>query len=486
MSEPRSKQSVPAPYERHSLRIAAAAQEGSPSPGARIPDGVIVDGLVLGGKTIEEAGPLVRAMAERKLLVPITVRAGGRSVRRTAGELGATCDAEAALAACVAEEDAGLLRRIAAWITSGGERRVPLPVRLDRNACEERLLRLTRDWMQPPREPRLKWVGERIERIPGKPGFEVDAEGSCARVEAVLASSEWQEAVARSVGEGETLEAWLKQGTPLAVDLAVVAKPPRVTAAHLDAIRMELSRFSTRFRTGERNRAHNIRLASRAIDGLVLLPGDTFSYNDTVGPRTRRAGFRLAPQIVDGELVPGIGGGVCQVSTTLYNAALLADMEIVRRRHHQFPVHYVPAGRDATVAYGSLDLQFRNRFQKPVALHVTTQGSRLLVRVYGAPECRREVKLLRTGIRRLPAGVVRVSGSGRAGKARTPRSGHRVTLIRVVRDPSGVERRETISCDVYPPQHAVIYSESRRRRPPSRGSQAPEVAAEVRAETGGG
>jgi hypothetical protein len=174
------------------------------------------------------------------------------------------------------------------------------------------------------------------------------------------------------------------------------------------------------------------------------------------------------------------------VSTTLYNAALLSDMQVVLRRHHQFPVKYVPAGRDATVVYGAQDLRFRNRFRQPVALHVTAEGSRLVARVFGAAECRREVKLMRTGIRRLPARVVRATGSPpRSAKPRTPRSGHRVTLVRVVREPSGGVRRETISRDVYPPQHAVVYEGSRRRRSPSsaRGRSAPTMTAATQAVT---
>src|SRR5439155_11763175 len=141
---------------------------------------------------------------------------------------------------------------------------------------------------------------------------------------------------------------------------------------------------STSFSLRDRNRVHNIRVAAKAIDGLFLLPGEEFSYNATVGPRRASAGFRTAPEIVQGNLVPGIGGGVCQVSSTLYNIALLADLEITRRHHHRFPVHYLPAGRDATVSDGGLDLRFRNRLDAPVALLLSVKGGRLLARLYGA------------------------------------------------------------------------------------------------------
>src|SRR5207248_462182 len=94
-----------------------------------------------------------------------------------------------------------------------------------------------------------------------------------------------------------------------------------------------------------------------------------------------------------------IGGGVCQVSSTLYNAALLADLEITRRHHHHFPVHYLPAGRDATVSDGGLDLRFRNRLGAPVALLLSVKGGRILARVYGAEGSRRSVRLLTERLR---------------------------------------------------------------------------------------
>jgi vancomycin resistance protein YoaR len=447
--------------------LVAGSAISSPAEPGRIMDGVVLDGLSLGGKTPAEAEALIRAVAERKLQMPLLLRAGTRTARRTPRELGATCDVAAAVAAATAaSEDSSAFERLQARLPFVGGRRIGLPLQLDARRCEERLKRIARSWAAPPREPRLRWVSgpagglSQPQVIPGRPGYRLDAPASRAHLEAVLAATNWQEAAANSVGAEETLGAWQRGVTPLPVEMVLPARSPRITDADVRALTTELTRFSTRFRAGEKNRAHNIRLACRAIDGVILLPGDVFSYNETVGHRTRRAGFRLAPQIVDGELVPGIGGGVCQVSTTVYNAALLADLQIVRRNHHQFPVHYVPAGRDATVADGSLDLRFRNRLSRPVALHVTAEGSRVVARVFGAPECRREVTLQRTGIRFVPARTVRVTDRslrpGRRVVERPARRGQRVTLIRVTRDPNGLTRRETISRDLYRPENGVI------------------------------
>src|SRR5205823_2528692 len=174
----------------------------------------------------------------------------------------------------------------------------------------------------------------------------------------------------------------------------------KVTADHLGSINTVLAAYSTSMGGSSRNRRHNIQVACQAIDGTVLMPGEVFSYNDTVGPRSERAGFRTAPVIIHGELVPGTGGGICQVSSTLYNVALLGGLKIVRRSHHQFPVHYVPPGRDATVAYGSLDLRFANSLPRPVALDVKTAGSRVVIHLYGCAESKRDVQLVSSHVTR--------------------------------------------------------------------------------------
>ena len=115
----------------------------------------------------------------------------------------------------------------------------------------------------------------------------------------------------------------------------------------------------------------------------MILPGEEFSYNKATGPRTAESGYREANVIIGGELTPDIGGGVCQTSTTLYNALLLADLTILERHNHSIPVGYVPIGQDAAVAYGYLDLKFKNPFDFPIFLHTKLTGDRLYVYIYG-------------------------------------------------------------------------------------------------------
>ncbi len=127
------------------------------------------------------------------------------------------------------------------------------------------------------------------------------------------------------------------------------------------------TKYSTNTQNGK-NRADNIRLASDKITGIILAPGDIFSFNEIVGPRTREAGYKSAHVYFAGRVIDGIGGGICQVSTTLYNAALFADLEIIERRNHMFTVGYAPLGNDATISYGFTDFKFKNSTNWPIKL----------------------------------------------------------------------------------------------------------------------
>ncbi|MNX61862.1 Vancomycin B-type resistance protein VanW [compost metagenome] len=128
---------------------------------------------------------------------------------------------------------------------------------------------------------------------------------------------------------------------------------------------------------------HNIRQAVLALDGVVIEPGESFSFNDNVGPRIPERGYREAPAFMERDLVTSVGGGVCQVSSSLYNAALLSGLTIVERHAHFRRVTSVPPGRDATVWYGAADLKFKNQFAYPVRLNLKVEKEGLGVLITG-------------------------------------------------------------------------------------------------------
>ena len=127
-------------------------------------------------------------------------------------------------------------------------------------------------------------------------------------------------------------------------------------------------------------------IACQKINGKVVLVGDTFSYNQTLGPRTIAAGYKNGKIYEGGEIVDGIGGGICQISSTLYNTVLMSNLEIVERRNHQFVTSYLPAGRDATVVYGAIDFKFKNTRKFPVRISASAKNGIATVSMFGFKE----------------------------------------------------------------------------------------------------
>ena len=163
---------------------------------------------------------------------------------------------------------------------------------------------------------------------------------------------------------------------------------PKVTIDQIgtEAFPDQLSTFTTRYDVSDVDRSTNLQIACQKINGKVILAGETFSYNQTLGPRTVAAGYKNGKIYSGGEVVDGIGGGICQISSTLYNAVLMANLQIVERRNHQFVTSYVPAGRDATVVYGVTDFKFKNTRQYPVRIVASAKNGIATVSVYGIKE----------------------------------------------------------------------------------------------------
>ena len=170
--------------------------------------------------------------------------------------------------------------------------------------------------------------------------------------------------------------------------IPLIIKKPETTLEDLgdEAFPSQLSTFTTRYDVSDVDRTTNLKLACKKINGTVLLAGETFSYNNVVGKRTVAAGYKNAKIYEAGQVVDGLGGGICQISSTLYNAALLANMDIVERRNHQFVTSYVEAGRDATVVYGSTDFKFKNTRKYPVKITATVNAGIATISIYGIKE----------------------------------------------------------------------------------------------------
>ena len=144
-----------------------------------------------------------------------------------------------------------------------------------------------------------------------------------------------------------------------------------------------LGTCTTNYDASNINRNNNLNLAASKLNGTIVNPGETFSYNQTIGQRTIAAGFKEAKAYANGKVVLDVGGGICQLSSTLYNSALLSNLEIVERRSHYFKTSYLPAGRDATVSWGSVDFKFKNNRKYPIKITAIAQDGVVKVEIYG-------------------------------------------------------------------------------------------------------
>ena len=147
-----------------------------------------------------------------------------------------------------------------------------------------------------------------------------------------------------------------------------------------------LSEFTTRYDASNKNRSNNLELSSNKVNGTIILPGEIFSYNKIVGQRTISAGYKEAAVYVNGKVVQGIGGGICQLSSTLYNAVLYANLEITSRSNHRFLTSYVSEGRDATVSWGTIDFCFKNTRKYPIKIVSTVKNGLVKIAIYGIKE----------------------------------------------------------------------------------------------------
>lgn len=222
-----------------------------------------------------------------------------------------------------------------------------------------------------------------------------------------------------------------------------------------------LSSYSTSFASSSSNRATNVSLATNKINGKVLMPGEVFSFNDTVGKRTPQAGFKVAGVYMNGQVATDYGGGICQVSSTLYNAVLRANLEIVDHSNHMFEVGYVPIGTDATVSWGAPDFKFKNSRSYPIKIATSSSNRKCVVKFYGLKESEEydiEIVSYRTGS--VPYRTTYTTDSSlAAGQQKVIQrgsNGAKSVAYRIRKKNGQVISKELLSKDTYDPHNQII------------------------------
>lgn len=186
----------------------------------------------------------------------------------------------------------------------------------------------------------------------------------------------------------------LDRSADQALNIPLTLTQPKITTLSLEATLFKdtLSKVTTYFSPKKVERTSNVRLSASLVNGTVLNPGEEFSYNNVVGPRTRQRGFKEAPIFAAGEIVDGLGGGICQVSSSLYMASLRADMKTTSRRNHAFYIDYAPNGEDATVVYGLIDFKFINTSKYPIKILAASKDNWITITIKGTVTEKKTVK----------------------------------------------------------------------------------------------
>lgn len=246
------------------------------------------------------------------------------------------------------------------------------------------------------------------------------------------------------------------------VPLVVDEINPVIYAADLSSIDSLITSYTTQFDAFNTNRAENIRLAARSINGTLVKQGDDFSFNRNVGLRLAEYGYKEAPVFIEGKIVPDWGGGVCQVSSTLYNAVLLADMSIEERTSHFYPPGYVPIGQDATVADNLLDFRFKNSTETNIYIKSEVSDDQLTIYILGKQlENRPTIQVVATDTKVIePKTIIKQDATLDLGKQLTEvegQKGFHVTTYRIKKSNDGKEiSRELLANDEFKAVDKVI------------------------------
>jgi len=481
------------------LAVGAGVVARARVPDSQIAPGIQVSGIELGGKSLEEARTALMKWAKTRLETQIKLHfapevAVKKSWKPTAIKLGLGIDVAATLDAAAKGGREGMLTQVSHLFSAPGVIAIPAKTTVDEAVLSAYLKQIAVAVNRKPASAKLVLTGwDSFSIQHDKPGIRMDKEASAATIargwetfnrgsaaapafgttetpaatpavptESVSAGdenvqhqkpgkqpvtsdqkTENKEATKKSADKNQNSEA-----DELEAEMTIAAAPAATTYTDLSKINGLLGSFQT-YVKGTESRNSNVALAASHINGRLLKPGEIFSYNKTVGQRRLDNGFKLAHEIVHGQLKDGIGGGICQVSSTLFNAVLKANLRIVTRSNHAFPVGYVPDGRDATVDWGNIDFQFQNDTDSPVYIVGANQSRKLTFRIFGQKTPGQEVTLVQ---------VKKSSSDGYpiykvndpslpVGHREVKEKGHpdiRVTWERVVKRDGQVAKREPI------------------------------------------
>lgn len=333
--------------------------------------GAAIAGIAVAGVTREETGNLLNRQFDRINVVPVTFIYDGSEDRTTLGTLIKPLNLEDEIASAWTADRSQSWYDIVANLVLQRTVNYPVPLEYESVATDALLRKWNDKWAVPFHDARLEMDKNKgLIVTPGQAGMTVNKKETFKALPTEL------KYIPDSIS-----------GT-----IVMEKQEPKIDEETLRYMG-EIVQYSTKYNVNEINRTHNLTKATNIINGSIILPGEVFSFNQTVGRRTMETGFKDAMVIVNGKFEPGLGGGICQVSSTLYNACLLAGLEIVERHYHNLTVAYVPLGQDATVSYGTQDFKFKNNTTSPVYVRAVAGSGYLTVNIYGDTSFKQKIKI---------------------------------------------------------------------------------------------
>ncbi|MEG0249820.1 MAG: VanW family protein [Peptostreptococcus sp.] len=320
----------------------------------------------------------------------------------------------------------------------GSKNTVNLVMNYDKDKLESKLEKIKKELDSPMKNAKLEFVDDKTKTIPEEPGRDMVVKSSLHEIDYNLKRDHFD------------------------IDLIVKLKEADIKTSDLKGIDTLLAEYSTSFE-GMPSRDFNIRKSALDTSGILLKPGEEFSFNEIAGEKSISNGYKNAPVIESGKLVPGPGGGVCQTSSTIFNTALLSGMEITTRKNHSIPSNYVDLGRDATIVDGDpgQDFKFKNPYKHPVYVQNLAFDNKIVSQIYGASEDKPNIDIATEmtgsfgGGNRTVADASLPAGSKVVEKYGRP--GYNVTTYRIFKDDKGNKiKTEKVAISSYPSQTGVI------------------------------
>lgn len=331
----------------------------------KICNGVYIDSLNISGMTEEQAQEAVDAYIAKLGERTLEIQVNDETVTSTLSAIGYTCAPNDFVQQALAQGKSGNIIADYARIREIEENpvRYELAFTYSEKKLKKFVSRTSDENCEKAKDSKIKMKNGRLIYTEAKEGLTIDVNETINRIKNSLKEQE--------------------DSAVVTVQAVVIFEAPKVTKEEAQRCKDKLGSFSTTFNAGNVSRTKNVANAARLVNGNVIYPGETFSVHDAISPLTEENGYYAAASYNNGQVVDSIGGGVCQVSTTLYNAVLRAELEIVERSPHSMLVSYVEPSMDAAIAGDYKDFKFRNNTDVPIYIEGGTYAGTIFFRVYG-------------------------------------------------------------------------------------------------------